>query len=914
MVANPVRWLAGVLFALLFGGAQAAAASLPSVGLYYGSGPVPAAFHDFDWLIVNPGTQRLPSALPRQQVFSYLSVGETVPGDARYAQLPSDCVLGSNPQWGGKIIDLAKASCRTYLLQQVVDPIWAQGYRGFFLDTLDSYESVTQGAARGAQEQGLVDLIQAIKAAHPNAKLIANRGFSVLPQTHQDLVAVLAESLYQSWSQAGHQYTQVPETERSALLQELHKAQGYGLPVIVVDYMPPTLNRKGWWEDARRIRRAGFIPYVSNPELTAVGAGLREPMPRKVLILYNSTQPEEYSTPFANGVMPLEYLGYIPEFRRLAQGMPPAPVPGEYAGVVFWSDGEPVDDVAALSDWIRAAKAQGIPILLLGDFQSDLDAKAFQALGMAAPNSVDTTSVRLLHAAAPMNFEMPITPNPRDFLATQAPEGSKIWLQLQDSSGAREDAAAITPWGGYALSPYLLTTLPNKDTRWLIDPFTLYRQAFRLPDMPVPDTTTESGRRLFMAHADGDGFVSRADFPPYHIAGQVYMDRILKKYQLPFTGSIIVGDLLLGDRGLYPALAPLGTQVAREVFRLPYVEIGSHMWSHPFNWPAIEAGKDFPGINLPVPGYKFSPYMEAVGAAKWIDKHLAPPGKQVVIDQWSGDCEPDAQVVGLAYQAGLENINGGASYISKKDPSITAVPPIGIFRGKWLQVFAPDANEDYFTNQWHGPYWGLINVIQTFEMTNKPHRLKPIDIYTHWYSATKLASLSALEKVYDWVLTQSITPIYVADYAKVANNFFTIHIARQGDGFWIGGAQALQELRMPKTLGYPDLRKSQGIAGYDATPNGRWYVHMDGQDSVYLALQPTPPKEPCIASANAAIANYQQNDHGFSAQLLGTVPLQLQLANAQACQVTVDGKAATMTGSGQVQSPAQHARIDVHCS
>ncbi|MGC8537312.1 MAG: endo alpha-1,4 polygalactosaminidase, partial [Rhizomicrobium sp.] len=326
--------------------------ALPSVGLYYGSGPVPVAFHDFDWLIVNPGEQRLPSDFPGQQVFSYVSIGETVPGDSRYAQLPTDCVLGSNPHWGGKIIDLAKTSCRTYLLQQVVDPIWAQGYRGFFLDTLDSYESVTQGAARSAQEQGLVDLIQAIKAAHPNAKLIANRGFAVLPQIHQDLVGVLAESLYQSWSQADHRYTQVPEAERTALLQELHKAQGYGLPVIVVDYMPTSLNRKGWWEDAERIRQAGFIPYVSNPELTAVGAGLREPMPRKVLILYNSTQPEEYSTPFANGVMPLEYLGYIPEFRRLSQGMPPAPVPGEYAGVIFWSDGDPVDDVAALSNWI----------------------------------------------------------------------------------------------------------------------------------------------------------------------------------------------------------------------------------------------------------------------------------------------------------------------------------------------------------------------------------------------------------------------------------------------------------------------------------------------------------------------------------------------------------------------------------
>jgi hypothetical protein len=634
--------------------AWAGEANLPSVGLYYGSGPAPAGFHDFDWIIVNPGQKRLPSDFPQQQVFSYVSIGETTPGDSRYAKLPADCVLGTDASWGGKIINLAKSTCRSYLLQQVIDPIWTEGYRGFFLDTLDSYEAVTQGDARIAQENGLVALIRAIKKAHPQAKLIANRGFAVLPKIHQDLVGLLAESLYRSWNQSEHRFTEVPEAERKAMLGELHKAQAYGLPVIVVDYMPSTLNREGWWEDAERIRAAGFIPYVTNPELTAVGAGLREPMPRKVLMLFNSTQPEEFSAAFANGAMPLEYLGYIPEFRRLSDSMPPKPVPGEYAGVVVWSGGNPVDDVAALSKWIEDAKDQGIPILLLGDFQAALDTQAYRALGMVPPSSIDTSSVRLVNASQEMQYEMPVEPNSRDFLAIQAPAGSQVWLQLQDTAGdATEDVAAITPWGGYVLSPYLLTTLPNKDTRWLVDPFALYRQALRLPKMPVPDTTTESGRRLFMAHADGDGFVSRADFPPYHIAGQVYMDRILKKYRLPFTGSIIVGDLLPGDRGLYPALAPLGTRVAREIFRLPYVEIGSHMWSHPFDWPAIEAGKDYPGINLPVPGYKFSPYMEAVGAAKWIDQHLAPPDKKVVIDQWSGDCEPDAQVVGLAYTAGL---------------------------------------------------------------------------------------------------------------------------------------------------------------------------------------------------------------------------------------------------------------------
>ncbi|MDD5471379.1 MAG: endo alpha-1,4 polygalactosaminidase [Sideroxydans sp.] len=908
---------AGILFFffLLFLPLPARADNLPSVGFYYGSGSAPAAFQDFKWVVVNPGSQRLPSDFAaNQKVFAYISIGETTPGDDRYQNLPDSCAMGSNPAWGGKIINLAHADCRNYLLQKVINPIWQQGYHAFFLDTLDSYELAAKTAmARKEQEAGLVQLIQAIKAVHPNIELIANRGFSVLPEIHQDLVAVVAESLFKQWDQGSRRYTVVPETVQKALISKLRKARDYGLPAIVIDYMPPQLNRNGWWEDAQKIQSLGFVPYVTDAGLTAVGAGLREPMPRDVLILYNSTYPKQDSSAFANGAMPLEYLGYVPRFQRLSEGLPAKPRAGEYAGVILWSDGEPVKDVAGISHWLDEARGQGIPILLIGDFQDALDDKTYMGLAMNKPESRDTSALSIASKNANMDYEMPITPNPRGFLKLTAPAGSKVWLSLKSPEGNLEDAAAITPWGGYVLSPYLLTTLPNKDTRWLVNPFQLYREAFRLPEMPVPDTATESGRRLFMAHTDGDGFVSRAQFPPYHIAGEVYMHQILEKYKLPFTGSIIVGDLLPGNRGLYPALAPLGTKVAMEVFRLPYVEIGSHMWSHPFDWPAIEAGKDYPGINLPVPGYKFSPYMEAVGAAKWIDKQLSPADKKVLIDQWSGDCEPDAQVVGLAYKAGLMNINGGESTISDKNPSITAVPPIGIFRGKWLQVFAPDANEDYFTNQWHGPYWGFENVIQTFEMTNKPHRLKPIDIYTHWYTATKLASISAVEKVYNWVLKQSITPIYVTDYGHIANNFFTIHIAREGNGFWIDGAEALRELRMPTSLGTPDIAKSQGIAGYNHSTNGNLYVHMDGKPSVYLALSQNPENFPYIASANAPIAGFSAEQNGFSADLKGYVSVQVQLENAQNCRATVNGQAMTIPTNEQLQSSSHDLALHVFC-
>ena len=890
------------------------AAHLPSIGFYYGDGITPAAFQDFSWMVVNPGKQRLPKDFSSlQKVFAYVSIGETTPGDSSYADLPDDCVLGQDTAWGGKIINLAHAECRSYLLQKIINPVWRQGYRGLFLDTLDTYELVSGVGARQKQEQGLVQLIKAIKAAHPNTLLLANRGFAVLPQIHQLLTGVLAESLLHAWDQSTQTYHSVPQDQQRELINQLRTAQGYNLPIFVIDYLPPKLNRAGWWRDAQKISSLGFIPYVTDAQLTAIGAGLREPMPRHVLILSDSNNPERSSTAFTNGVTPLEYLGYIPVFRSISQGLPSKPIPGQYAGVIVWSDGDPIDDRSGLSRWLKEAKAQGIPLLLLGDFPDNLNSNIYHDLRMLKPESVVASSAEINSAHKWMNYEIKVRADARDFLKTKAPRGSAVWLQLQDASENTEDAVAITPWGGYALAPYLLTTLPNQNTRWLVNPFALYRKAFRLPKMPVPDTTTESGRRLFMAQIDGDGFVSRAEFPPYHIAGEVYTNRILVKYKLPVTGSVIVGDLLPGSRGLYPNLAPLETAVAQKVFRLPYVEIGSHTWSHPFNWPAIEAGRDFPGINLPVPGYKFSPYKEAVGAAEWIDRHLAPTGKRVVIDQWSGDTRPDSQVLRLAYGAGLANINGLGAYISKKDPSITAVSPIGIFRGNSLQVFAPDANDDYYTNQWRGPFWGYLNVIQTFEMTDKPHRLDPIDIYTHWYTATKLASLAALGKVYNWALRQSITPVYAANYADIADNFFTVHVARQGEGFWIGNATALRELRMPRSLGFPDVQSSHGVAGYNKTPNGHFYVHMDGNASVYLALQPTAVNFPYIASANAPISSFVASPTGFDAQLRGDVPVNLQLVHTQSCKVELNDRVARLSPSSTLQSSAHNVLVHVRC-
>ena len=109
---------------------------------------------------------------------------------------------------------------------------------------------------------------------------------------------------------------------------------------------------------------------------------------------------------------------------------------------------------------------------------------------------------------------------------------------------------------------------------------------------------------------------------------------------------------------------------------------------------------------------------------------------------WTGDTAPPAEAVALSDPAGVLNMNGGDTLITRLNPTLTTVSGLGLRRGASLQVFAPNQNENVYTNNWTGPFYGYQRVIETFELTGTPRRLKPVNIYYHTYSATKTASLN----------------------------------------------------------------------------------------------------------------------------------------------------------------------------
>ena len=888
--------------------ASLAYASQPSIALFYGQNLPWDELNAFDIVVVEP--QHVPDPTMRAgkktALFAYVSVGEAH-SDRPYLKLISDdWKLGSNADWGSIVLDQSKAEWPAFFVEQIIKPLWDAGYHGFFLDTLDSYQLYAKTEAdRAQQEAGLVAVIQALRKRYPEARLIFNRGFEILPRLHQEVYAVAAESLFQGWSAGQKAYRAVSPQDREWLLGQLNKAkQTYGLPVLSIDYVSPG-NRALARETANKIRALGFIPWVSNPELDMLGVGEIEVMPRKILMIQNVADSEfdlDKTSALNFGTMPLNYLGYTVEYLDARRPLPDYTLTGRYAGIVVWLDKTAGIEGNVLSAWLKKQISDGNRVVVLGENNFLFSSDFAKNIGLQLDAVITRTSRLHVSQRDPLiGFESEPFLDRASFFSLHAIGGTPL-LTLADEHGNSQEVVALTPWGGYALTSNILVERPRiwrkpgdeddgKNLRWVINPIDFLRRALNLPDMPVPDVTTESGRRLLMVHMDGDGFANKAEFPGSPYAAEVLRDRILKKYLLPATISVIQGEVAAD--GLYPALSPVLEKIARDIFALPQVEIASHSYSHPFSWRKVEAGMGESGYNLPIPNYHFDLKSEIPGSIAYIESHLAPAGKRVKVFLWTGDCNPGADAVELAELNGVFNMNGGDTIITRSLPSLTLVAPLGVMKKGHFQIYAPNQNENAYTNNWRGPFYGFERVIETFELTETPYRLKPINIYFHTYAASKPASLKSLYKIFNWARAQETTPVYTSDYIRKVLDFNRLVVARTPDGWLVRGAENLHELRTPVTLGQPELKTSKGVAGFNRHGDNL-YLHL-AQSEAEIRFGKTITSPPYLVSANARIENLVRSNSangltlGFT--LRGDVPLKFDLALAARCTVHADGRA-----------------------
>ncbi len=873
----------------------------PSVAFYYGAQPPLAELQAFDIAVVEPDFVADPRRHARapadggHELYAYVSLGEVHPTRSYYASLPAGSLRGSNAAWGSRVIDQTAPGWQAFFLDTIIAPLWQRGWRGFFLDTLDSYQLfASTDAARAAQQDAMVAILQEFKRRYPEGKLMLNRGFELLPRIAPLVSAVAAESLYQGFDAGANAYRPVPQADRDWLGERMREVrERYRLPVISIDYVDPAAPgaRELAQKTAARIRADGFIPWVADGALSSLGVGTVELLPRTVLVLVSGAGADLHLSEGQRflGIL-LNHLGLRYELVDMAtMPLPEGILAGRYAGIVSWiRSGE---QHAALGPWLARRTAEGMRVAIFNALGFAPEAALLQSLGLQAQPAAAPGRLQISSSdSALVGFEAQPLPDRGALVRLRLADGApgRSLLRLADARGTRYDAAAITGWGGYVLAPFAIQDVPGADfERWVVQPLAFLREALALADLPAPDVTTEGGRRMLMVHMDGDGFASRAEVPGAPYASEVMEKQFIERYRLPSTVSVIEGEL--SAQGLYPQASKALEAIARRIYAQPEVEAASHSYSHPFNWAA--AMKDTgPANRLKLPGYTLDLTREVRGSMDYINR-LLPAGKTASVFLWTGDCVPPAAAIAETARAGFLNMNGGDTTITRSTNSWTAIAAQGIRKDGWYQVYAPHQNENVYTNNWTGPYYGFERVIETFELTGTPHRFKPIDIYYHVYSASKPGSIAALHRIYQWAVAQPTTRVFGSQYIRKVMDFEATTIARDhasGELVVRTGAD-LRTLRLPSGAPLPALAGS-GVAGFTPGPAATYLTLSSAETR--LAPARDAAVLPYVAEANGAISELKRSSGEL--QFMLTVNASglglLTLATPAACTLTINGK------------------------
>ncbi len=452
-------------------------------------------------------------------------------------------------------------------------------------------------------------------------------------------------------------------------------------------------------------------------------------------------------------------------------------------------------------------------------------------------------------------------------------EQAGVALELEAPSselGAKSAVVTAGPGGAFVPGEFALYVDPALNrTQWLVNPFEIIRSVLGKGLVPIPDTTTVSGRRLYFSHVDGDGWNDNVDNDPASPAAEVLLRDLIEPYPgLPVTVGPIASDLDTDLGGGEKA-----QDIARRIFALPQVEIASHTNTAPLNWEFYEhydrAAEERLMQGGPSPqkdgvlstiGYAFglirprsekddmrSQYLsgardlpraflrDAFSIDSEVDRAVsemnsyAPKGKSARIYQWTGDARPFEQAIAATRRAGLRNINGGGSRLDGDYPSVGYVVPISRVVGSQRQIYAIDANENTFTNEWTRNFGGLSSLRETIENTESPRRLKGVGLYYHAYSAKKQASVGAVRSILDWAKGASLVPITAADYASIADGFFSTRIDQTAPLTWrVSNRDGLNTVRFDDAAGFEvDVSESQGVLG-GTMHEGSLYLALDG--------------------------------------------------------------------------------------
>ncbi len=873
-----------LLFAL-FSSLNASLTSKSAI-VYYGDNIPYSLVGIHDYIILEPDFINVYTSgfkTYRDNIYAYVSVNEMLKSRPFAKEIDKRWIIGKNSAWGSLILDIKNPNYQNFLLDRVIGELYKKGVKNFFFDTMDSYQlAKVSKKEKEKLRLGLIKFIKKFKQKYPNSKLIINRGFEIIDEIHPYVDVFLFESYYYGINASTMKYKKVSNRDREWLDIWLKKIKSYNIPIIALDYLPKN-EKKRQLQAVKALQKKGFIPYVTTKELTDIGKGSKNAIKREVLIIYDRDKIEDkminYSYAHRLASMPLEYLGYIPTLHDINTPLPKGDLSSRYAGIIVWLE-EEYKDYDRFAKWIQIAILQNTKVLFIGNGALALNHPLSTKLGLnieknfAKPNS----KIKIIKQDDMFNFE--IRPYIHHHQYTITPKGGKILFSYKNSKNQTSTLAALMPWGGYIRND-ITTSYFNDNNLWIVDPFKLFSKSLNLASIPIADTTTESGKRLMFIHIDGDGSMNRVENNPKQFSIELILEKFIKPYTFPQSVSIVESET--APHGLYPKLSKRLEKAAKEMFKLPHIEGATHTFTHPFYWQKLEKNPNKKNYNIEIKNYTYSTDREIGGSMDYINDRLIPKNRpKINTIFWTGDCSPSEDVLEYTYANNIININGGDTTITNDRPWLSLIQPLGLKLGDYYQIYTGQQNENVYTNDWQGPFWGFKKVIQTFNLTNKPRRLKPINIYYHFYSASKRASYVALKEIYDWANKQDVMHIFTSTYPAKVTDFYDASLAKENNTWLLRGFNHLRTLRVPRTLGYPRLNKSFGIAGYKDEKNYT-YVHLDSKKSKFLTLEKKSKNENFLIESNARVISKNKN----TLHLKSTMPLTFVYKLKKGCELNV---------------------------
>ena len=734
-----------------------------------------------------------------------------------------------------------------------------KGFVNLFLDFKDKdIESVKKELER-------------ITLKYKDAKIIAKTKLVALPEVYSYVQALCSDEAL---------------VENAELEKKLHH---YGVDLIhtrslkLHPYKGVIKRLEKLQQEAQKSPYAHIIPLYTTKSSDIYGVSSKNALKREILTLVD-TKRYDFMELSAHlyGALPLEYYGYVQKLHDVAKGLPSLKEMLHYKGVIVWLE-DTYEDPQKLASWLKKLQDMGLKVVFINSFGTITDASLIKELGVDVAPLQGMHTKKILQEDTMIGFEAPPVLGDISMYVHPA-ELKKALLRIEDENHAESVPCAITSWGGYALQGCVMAQLGDQNL-WIVDPFRFFKEALDLQSIPAPDTTTENGNRLLFSHVDGDAIMNVAEFDTKKVCGDVIYEEVLKKYDLPHSISVVGAEIM--PNGLYPKLSNRLENIAKKIYALPNVEGATHTFSHPFAWEKITKEGDLsPKYRLAPKGYRFNLHYELVGMVEYINEHLYPKRKKPPVHMvfWSGNCAPRANVLRLVYKNHLLNINGGDTTINNAAPYIGDIAPIGLEREGLYQVYTGAQNEEMFTNDWKGPFWGYQKVLQTFVLTDRPKRLKPVDIYYHFYSGEKRASLKALKRVFDWAVKQKDTlPIFTSRYIPKAMDYFEIAIAKEGDAYLVKGMRDLHTLKfVDKNISYAN---SEGIIGRRLI-NGSTYLDCDNAQEQRFSVTNDPLERAYVISSNGVIKEHFKGVRTERTAWRGNVDLRIVFHLPKKCKVS----------------------------